>query len=383
MQVTTRASFRALVGLGLCLLLLAACSDNSVGIWPPPGSGDTESSQESDAANDGDEDAAPAADEDDASENPQADEDLDDPAEEDPPAEEEIAPEIEEELEPEPEEETELDPEPEEEIEQDSFVETITVMTLNLQNISASPLNVDQRTQTVIDFINARTPDIVLLQEVSEAPLVDNRGTVIKEGTGYNCLQWRKTHGALGTNEGIAVLSRATILNETVESADLPHPELFDSVTRAVLGMHVSTMYGTFQVYVTHLMTGDNETERADQAAKILEVAANRYRGLTGFFGGDLNTTPDALANQVFRGEAEHGGQTGNFIDVWAATRGNDSGYTYPSSNPTRRIDYIYMIPGDGPTLTPIDCERVLTLPSGNAYASDHVGVLCRFAVAN
>jgi hypothetical protein len=56
-------------------------------------------------------------------------------------------------------------------------------------------------------------------------------------------------------------------------------------------------------------------------------------------------------------GEATHQGVTGDLIDAWMIARPGEDGFTSDAQNPDHRIDYLLM----------------------QIYASDHLGVLCRF----
>lgn len=252
----------------------------------------------------------------------------------------------------------------------------LAVLTINLQHPLLTGLDVEGRTQIVADLINAELPDLVALQEVTQNLTFANRAEVLAELTGYEWI-WIRAYNAVLFEEGIAVLARGTI--GWSDDTDLPHPDL-SLFERRVLGVSAETEEGTATVYVTHMTTADNQTEKADQALTIWDFIAETLPGGPVFFAGDLNADPDTLAMRFLRGEAEYEGVSGDFIDAWIAANGNDLGYTHPAKNPKKRIDYIYQVPGEaGEPLVVASCERVLTEAVDGLWASDHLGVLCRF----
>ncbi len=257
--------------------------------------------------------------------------------------------------------------------------EIITVLTMNLQNPIWNLLNVDDRTQIVADLILDKQPDFVAMQEAAQLLLVQNRAEVLAEMTGYEYV-WKKTHEIpLVFEEGIAIMTRLPI--EWSDREWLPHPEILGLFERSILGVRVSTELGEIYFYCSHMTTSNNSTEKADQALDAWLFMKSHLSERTGFFAGDLNAEPDSLAMRFLRGEAQHDGYEGDLFDEWIETNPSDPGYTYPSDNPDRRIDYIYLVPGSRELALPLDCERVLAEPVGGVWASDHIGVLCSFDV--
>ncbi|MFW5921611.1 MAG: endonuclease/exonuclease/phosphatase family protein, partial [Polyangiales bacterium] len=188
------------------------------------------------------------------------------------------------------------------------------------------------------------------------------------------------THDAFLFEEGIAVLSRWPILWS--DARDLPHDEVGGVATRAVLGARLDSPFGEAQVFCTHMLAGGTEEEQADQSVAILGFMEDNPSALPSFLGGDLNAEPTTLPTQVLRGDASHDGTTGSLEDGWLAVRAGDDGFTIPSDDPDRRIDYVYAAPGsDGATATPTECSRELTEPEDGVYASDHLAVLCRYSL--
>ena len=255
---------------------------------------------------------------------------------------------------------------------------TFLVLTINLKHPLLGLEDARVRLQIVADAINGRQPDMVALQEVikpdGEASFVEQLGGL----TGYEWF-WEFTYRVpLSYDEGIGVLSRWPIVWH--DSRELPHLDLV-IFRRRVLGTRLATPHGDVQMFCSHMTTDSDPTKEADQALAVFQFITDNPSPLPGFFAGDLNAEPDTLAMRFFRGEAEHEGVTGNLTDAWMTINPDDPGYTMSSSDPTRRIDYIYMIPGTEQTAEVVSCELMFTEPVGGRHASDHIGVLCLFSL--
>lgn len=261
----------------------------------------------------------------------------------------------------------------------DTVSETVTVLTVNVQNPFWNLFNVDERTEIIADLILEKQPDFVALQEAAQLLFIENRAEVLAEMTGYEYV-WKMTHNIpLVFQEGVAVLTQLPI--EWSDSDWLPHPELIGVLRRAVLGVRVTMGLGEMYFYCSHMTISDNPEKKADQALAAWQFMKDHPTARSGFFAGDLNAEPDSLAMRFLRGETAYQGYEGDLIDSWIETNPSTPGYTYPADAPNRRIDYIYVVPGTGQLATPLECERVLTEPVGGTWATDHIGVLCRFDV--
>lgn len=248
----------------------------------------------------------------------------------------------------------------------------VRVMTFNLRN----PLlggDAEQRTQMVIDAVTALSPDFVALQEIVEQPTMDNRAEVIAAATGYEWA-WAVSTDATLYTEGTGLLSRWPLT--WTEHVELPHMDLGIN-TRVTVGATADTPSGPKQFFAGHWTISDDPQVKADQARASLEFV-RQHAQAGAVLAGDFNATPDSLAMQLLRGDASHGGVTGDLSDAWQAARPGDPGFTFPSDDPDQRIDYIYVVPAsDGSRASVADCVHVLADPDGGLYASDHIGVLC------
>ncbi len=253
------------------------------------------------------------------------------------------------------------------------------VLTINLKHPLTGLDEAHQRLQMVADLINARQPDVVALQEVIKPDNEPSFAEQLATLTGYGW-HWEFAYNVpMLFDEGLGVLSRWPVLWH--ESRELPHLDLV-LFTRRVLGARVAWAHGEIQLFCTHMTTDSDEGKKADQALTIFQFIAEHPTPLPGFLAGDMNAEPDTLAMRFFRGEAEHQAVTSDLIDSWLVANPGDPGYTMESYNPHKRIDYIYLVPGSEVSAEPLDCELVFTEPVGGVYASDHLGILCRFALS-
>ena len=157
-------------------------------------------------------------------------------------------------------------------------------------------------------------------------------------------------------NEGISVLSAFPITAST--SIDLP----FANFPRKAIIADVGLGGGEALRFInTHLDYGpENEAERTQSAALIVD----QIGGTPLILVGDLNTTPTSATHSVLAAALG---------DLWLDV-GEGEGYTIPSNAPTRRIDYVWSA-----GLTPTSASLV-DLEAAGLHASDHLGVLGRFA---
>jgi endonuclease/exonuclease/phosphatase family metal-dependent hydrolase len=92
---------------------------------------------------------------------------------------------------------------------------------------------------------------------------------------------------------------------------------------------------------------------------------------MNGFSGprllvGDLNAEPGDPALQTLA--------NGGLTDLWASLEPDQAGYTWPSNDPSKRIDYCWGDDTVAPAAQAI--ELVATQPVNGIYASDHFGLL-------
>lgn len=251
-------------------------------------------------------------------------------------------------------------------------------MTINLKHPITGMDEAVQRLAIVADAINDRQPDVVALQEVvkdtDQPSFAEQLGTL----TGYQWI-WEYTFTVPTLfDEGLGILSRWPIVWN--DSAELRHLDLI-IFRRRVLGARVQSPHGDIQLFCSHMTTDSDETVEADQAVDVFNFIQANQSPRAGFFAGDLNSEPHKLAMRFFRGEASHENLTGTLIDSWMTANPNDDGFTMSSSNPEKRIDYIYLVPGTEKSAEVDSCELMFTEQVGGLYASDHLGILCEYTL--
>lgn len=138
------------------------------------------------------------------------------------------------------------------------------------------------------------------------------------------------------------------------ESRQRPYPRgaLIAQVGRAGL-----------RVWTISVHLGLHPAERLSAVQELSDIV----RGLTGpvLIGGDLNETPDRRAVR-FLGE--------RFWDAWLLG-GDVAGETFPSTEPTARIDYLFVSEG-------VRVEGMIVPPGSDArLASDHLPVVAQLSL--
>lgn len=195
--------------------------------------------------------------------------------------------------------------------------------------------------------IAAKKPDLVALQEV-------DRGTRRTGGVDQTAELARLTglHGAFGKaidyqggEYGLAVLSRAPILKTKIHRL----PGVPNREQRIALEAVVK-LDGREVSFVTTHLHHQSEKDRLAQAGRLNEVFASPPRPV--ILAGDLNALPDSPPLEALR--------TG-----WTVLTDGPSLVTFPSSGPSRQIDYILAKAGDAPRVVR---QEVV----GEAVASDH-----------
>jgi endonuclease/exonuclease/phosphatase family metal-dependent hydrolase len=252
------------------------------------------------------------------------------------------------------------------------------VLTVNLKHPLTGMDEALQRLQMVAAAVNDRQPDVVALQEVIKDGDEPSFAEQLAGLTGYEWI-WEFCYNVPTLfDEGLGIVSRWPIVWS--DTAELPHLDLV-IFRRRVLGGRVQSPHGEIQLFCTHMTTDSDETVEADQALAVYQFMQANPSSLAGFLAGDMNSEPGNLAMRFFRGEAEHEGMTGNLIDSWMAANPGEDGFTMSSSNPEKRIDYIYLVPGSEKPAEVVSCELMFSEPVGGLYASDHLGVLCEFSL--
>lgn len=205
--------------------------------------------------------------------------------------------------------------------------------------------------------------DIVLLQEVDSVTersgFTDQLGT-LKAATGYHGA-FGRTLDYQGGGYGIAVLSRWPIVRDTLIPLPVDPPPARAGGSReprGVLEVRIALPGDSLTVLNTHLDASRDDAYRRQEIRTLMR----RVRELTTagervLIGGDFNSLPESEVQRELR--------AAGWRDLWTVC-GTGSGFTFPDTLPSRRIDYLYDR-GD------FVCAAASVLDS---QASDHRAVL-------
>lgn len=204
--------------------------------------------------------------------------------------------------------------------------------------------------EAIAQTIEAENPDVVALQEVS-------RGWIINGSA--DMLQWLAQRldmpyvwGATeGGTWGNAVFSRYPIIASEVHALPPDDLLLHRGYILVELDINASEPLNIIDTHYHHL--DDDSAIRVEQTEALLGFWNGRAHTL---IVGDLNARPDSPEMQLFR--------DAGFTDAIDAA-GISPGYTYPSTDPNRRLDYIWHT-------ADLSTSGVVI---NTSTASDHLGV--------
>lgn len=260
----------------------------------------------------------------------------------------------------------------------------IKVLTLNLWDVGES---LDRRDALLVSGLECLQPDIVCLQEVSRLPATHRiRSELFAAPCGlthhlFSGLGESKVREAnLPRNmEGLSILSRFPALRQ----ASVALPYFAGDVPRQIFLAEFAIGRSRIAVATTHLaFPPPFVSEREVQMRKALD-AVDQFTAQADtdaiMLTGDFNDEPGSPAVQAVLGSS-HG-----FRDAYSACHPNDPGVTFTSTNPYvgpgfapgLRIDFIFATR----RLEPVECKLVFDGTAGLDFVSDHLGVLCVFAL--
>jgi endonuclease/exonuclease/phosphatase family metal-dependent hydrolase len=259
-------------------------------------------------------------------------------------------------------------------------------LTLNLWGAEA-PL--DRRMAVVERGLARLQPDVVGLQEVRQVPgQLPNQAETLARAAGYHHV-WEPTTAFRGGHEGLAILSRAPILEHA--SLELPHAS--PDERRILLSARIETPAGGVWVHTTHLNYRlHHGLQRQDQVLAIDGVVSARAGELPQILMGDFNARPESDEIRWLRGLVTVEGRRVHYQDAWERIHPGERGWTWASANPhtaalrfldpDRRIDYIFVttMRKDGRG-TIHDCRVVFDQPEDGVFASDHFGLLAEVQI--
>ncbi len=205
---------------------------------------------------------------------------------------------------------------------------TIKVLSFNILHGATTKGDFDL--EKLAQVIKDADPDFVALQEVDYQTKRARQYDLVTE------LGWRTKMSPLfaramyydGGEYGEGVLSKTTYLS--TRNVPLPYtpgnePRSAAAVTTVLTSGDTITFVGT---HLDHLK---DETDRIAQAKEINAVFKNNPYPTV--LAGDLNATPDSKTIAILK-------------EVWTPSdKSKKPAATYPSTNPTKKIDYVMFMP--------------------------------------
>ena len=251
----------------------------------------------------------------------------------------------------------------------------LRVLSLNMLHGFPRFERLDDRLGLIADEIQRLDPDIVCLQEVPWH--WGSAAQDLAERTGLNHLYMRANGNrwAIFFEEGEAILSRYP-LRDTTATGLAPRAGLFEH--RVALQATAVTPWGDLRVISTHLTHGDPAVNETQAASLIAFVNASASGGAPAVVAGDFNAREESPQIQALQAEG--------WIDTYRAAHPDNPGATCciddltdPDQALDKRIDYIFVVPGDSP-MNIVDSRVILNQPApsgdGWLWASDHAGLL-------
>lgn len=237
---------------------------------------------------------------------------------------------------------------------------TFTVATLNLWHDYPRYSRQAERLQAAISALRDLSPDLVCLQEASRTPVVPDAAREVANALGMAGVYARANgnRALIRFEEGEAVLSQGRFTGEARRELS-PRAGFFEH--RIAVWGTADTEAGPVVVFSVHLTNRAGEVNAA-QIRSLVDAVERERRGLPAVVAGDFNAPEDA---PQIRGLPAH------WHDAFREARPHAPGPTSVDSG--RRIDYIFLVDGNGVRWTILDADTF-----GGEAISDHRGVWTR-----
>ncbi len=252
----------------------------------------------------------------------------------------------------------------------------LRVASLNMLHGHPEFEDLEARLDILAGEIKALDPDILLLQEVPWRWNLGNAAARLAERTGMNHLYLRANGNrwTIFFEEGEAILSRYPLRQASAHELQ-PQASFFEH--RVVLHAVAATRLGEIDLYVVHLTDGAEAINHAQAQDLITYVSASASG--PAIVAGDFNARED---------EPQLANLSGIWVDSYRAAHADDPGFTCciddlhngPDEPLEKRIDYLFLAPGEAVELEVISSGHIFNAPlqtaSGWQWPSDHVGLM-------
>ncbi|HEX9828797.1 MAG TPA: endonuclease/exonuclease/phosphatase family protein [Bacteroidota bacterium] len=245
----------------------------------------------------------------------------------------------------------------------------LRVLTFNIHHGEGTDGEIDIK--RIAKLIQDSGADIVALQEIDRWTERTKKIDIMNELVDLTEMTYAfgKTIDFQGGEYGNGVLTRFPILEERNVLYTMTRPITQEGEQRGAMQLVLDIRGQEIVLMNTHLDHSDDDAERMASATVLLEMAqSNATRPI--LICGDINDIPDSRTVSIV---------TEYFSDSWEIS-GAGEGFTYPASQPVKRIDYIFVskpVSTTGVSLRPTSA-RVL-----KSDASDHLPVLVEFEIIN
>lgn len=249
---------------------------------------------------------------------------------------------------------------------QEDSIITIRFMTYNIHHGEGidSVIDISRISRIILD----NKIDIVVLQEVDRGVLRTGRIDIpglLAEQTDMH-YSFYKNINYQGGEYGNCILSKFPIIKDT----NLHYTMLREGEQRGLLQTLIKFDEIYFTVMSTHLDYREDDSERISNVRQIFE-ATEKYSDSPTILAGDFNDVPESRTHLKMKEK---------FTDVWEYLS-DEPGFTYPTENPNKRIDYIFIKKQNEQK------EEVRMIPSKifvlESAASDHLPVIVEFIISN
>jgi len=240
--------------------------------------------------------------------------------------------------------------------------DTLTIMTYNIYHGENPAMPGKSTVREIGRFIADQNPDFVALQEIDSAT---TRLSEVNTGCSFGLADslakltdmeayFGKAINFQGGGYGIAILSKRPV---KVKKIKLPNPE--EGEPRLLLKGRAKTESGHSLIFAATHLDHQYKRNRLTQIEAINKTFSESSRPV--ILAGDFNFSPDSEGYTAMQ-EKWQDAATESAVDM--------AGLTYPTANPEKRIDYIW--------LSKRDNWKIIDYETPDIDLSDHLPVVAK-----
>jgi endonuclease/exonuclease/phosphatase family metal-dependent hydrolase len=241
----------------------------------------------------------------------------------------------------------------------------LTVMTMNVNLYEEKHGPWPKRRRVIEDAARDAFVDVLALQAVRRHKDVEggiDQGAQLANALSFEQRCFRPAHRRTdGSEDGVAIVSRLP-LEASVAKGLSTREGTLDPWPRVMVRVEVQAPTKSVFLVNAHLSWVPEQNE--DNVTEL--IAFLHEQPSRTILVGDFNATPDAPAIGRLR--------DAGFVDAWRRLRPGEAGYTFESSLPDKRIDYVLVSSDLAPRLE--DIRLAATGTFDGARGSDHLGVV-------